>query len=359
VFNIKTRIDTQLQHNFSNISLFTTFSGVKTEYFEAQADRKTINFCEYCPVHCSFEQKPSPISLNKIGLTYFCPAGLSFLYAPYVKDNKILGYNISEPISYGKTADCISENETYCLPLSMISKTSRLLFALSNQKFNVFLIESLTNQLIATIKELNPEKAKDILNNAIKEFMIFSEGNFEIMKTYLTQFILMLYELIDEYRFITKPTYGDLFPGHKLSQADTLGVLTSGFDIVSKEFMLQIFPAAVYRHYALLQKATLIIRQNFQNKLTQNEIANAIFLSPSYFSKIFKEALGCTFNQYVNQVRIEKAKEMLQLPNIRIQSIPEMVGFDNRSYFGKIFKQLTGTTPGQYRNSILSDSRIK
>lgn len=228
---------------------------------------------------------------------------------------------------------------------------SRLLFELTITKRVYLPTDSLFDKFSLCISEMNPEKAHSILEQAIEKFMIDSDADLRLVKIYTTHFILMLYELMEEHSDVGKHKETESFPGQQLSSAESLGELKTCLDAVSQECMMRLFPSMLYRHHLLLQKAALMIRQNYHQKLSQNAVAGSVYLSPSYFSKVFKEAFGCTFNQYLNTVRITKAKELLRYSSVSIESIPAMVGFENRSYFGKIFKQLTGSTPKQYRNT--------
>jgi len=88
-------------------------------------------------------------------------------------------------------------------------------------------------------------------------------------------------------------------------------------------------------------------------KINQNSVSQAVYLSSSYFSKLFKDITGYNFTEYLNQIRIQKAKELLEQDSVSIDEIPTAVGFLNRSYFGKVFRQITGITPKHYRDSFL------
>lgn len=271
------------------------------------------------------------------------------MYVPFFSESKLIGYHYSDPIAYKKNEHSHA-NGIISLSLSQLSKISRLLFELSVNKRLYLPTDNLYHQLSLSVSECKPEKAQDILNHVIEEFITATSGDFHLIKAYTTRFILLLYELLQEHHDVTKACKPENFQGHLLSSAETLGELKTCLDAVSQECINLVFPTVVYRHHQLLQKATTLIQQNYHQKLTQNMVASAVYLSPSYFSKVFKEAFGCTFNQYVNRIRIEHAKELLHYSVVSINSIPALVGFENRSYFGKIFKQLTGTTPKQYRN---------
>ena len=74
-------------------------------------------------------------------------------------------------------------------------------------------------------------------------------------------------------------------------------------------------------------------------------------MSKSYFCRILKDELGYTFTEYVNHLRVERAKLYLRDSTMSIADIAYAVGFDDQSYFTRIFKKLTNVSPGQYRKS--------
>ena len=87
------------------------------------------------------------------------------------------------------------------------------------------------------------------------------------------------------------------------------------------------------------------------HKISLEEVAAHVFLSPSYFSKIFKEEMKCNFSRYLNMVRIEKGKSLLVDDAIPLVDISNMVGYEDQSYFSKVFKKIVGVSPGKYRES--------
>jgi len=84
-------------------------------------------------------------------------------------------------------------------------------------------------------------------------------------------------------------------------------------------------------------------------------------MNPSYLSYFFKEQTGENFIDYLNKVRIEKAKELLKDSSMSLSEIASQVGYSNAGYFNRIFKKIVGITPGQYRNRFdqVADVKIK
>jgi AraC-like DNA-binding protein/ligand-binding sensor protein len=93
------------------------------------------------------------------------------------------------------------------------------------------------------------------------------------------------------------------------------------------------------------------IEQNYKKKLTIDEIANSVFLSPSHFSHMFKQEVGSSPINYLNRFRVDKAKEILENSNTSITEIAYSVGFQSLPHFNRIFKDMEKTSPGLYRKS--------
>ncbi len=91
------------------------------------------------------------------------------------------------------------------------------------------------------------------------------------------------------------------------------------------------------------------IGDNYHNHLTKTEIANYVYLSPDYLAKVFKKETGIALPDYINQVRIDKSKPLLNDPSISLTDVASQVGFDYYSYYSTIFKKYEGISPKEYR----------
>ncbi|GKU23454.1 hypothetical protein CFB3_16770 [Clostridium folliculivorans] len=100
---------------------------------------------------------------------------------------------------------------------------------------------------------------------------------------------------------------------------------------------------------SIIEKSKKYIHDNFNENITKNDVAAKVFLTPDYVAKLFKAEVGIAIKEYINQCRIERAKELLISTNTSISIIASEVGFDNFSYFSTIFKKLTGLSPYSYR----------
>lgn len=93
------------------------------------------------------------------------------------------------------------------------------------------------------------------------------------------------------------------------------------------------------KHIDIIRKSVNYIRTNYSSRITLEEVASYVYLSPSYFSKIFKDEIGCSFSTYLNKIRIEKSKMLLLTDSVKLVDIPGLVGFEDQSYFSKVFKK--------------------
>lgn len=98
-----------------------------------------------------------------------------------------------------------------------------------------------------------------------------------------------------------------------------------------------------------LKKVLMYIKENYSSPIRLEELASLVNLNAQYFCRYFKDHLGKTTTEYINEIRIEKAAEALLETNGKIITIAQDAGFDNIGYFIRKFKQEKGVTPSQYR----------
>ncbi|WP_282935997.1 response regulator [Paenibacillus sp. RC67] len=92
-----------------------------------------------------------------------------------------------------------------------------------------------------------------------------------------------------------------------------------------------------------------IIHGEYQTDISLEQVAERVYLTPSYLSYLFKKETGCSLVKYVTQYRLEKAKHYLRCSNMKIVDIGHEVGYVSPSYFGALFKNYVGVSPAQYR----------
>lgn len=107
----------------------------------------------------------------------------------------------------------------------------------------------------------------------------------------------------------------------------------------------------------VIQKAKEYINANFDKDIGLDEVAEKVFLSSIYFSRVFKQITGENFVDYLMKVRMRKAMELLQNQNYKIYEVSINVGYKNTKYFYRLFKEFTGLTPAEYRQNVSKEGQ--
>jgi len=102
----------------------------------------------------------------------------------------------------------------------------------------------------------------------------------------------------------------------------------------------------------VITRAKQFIRDHQAEDLSLGQVAKAVNTSTFYFCKLFKKATGLNFTEYVSRTRIEKAKNLLLNPNLRVSEIAFEVGFQSLTHFNRVFKKIVGQSPSEYRGQL-------
>lgn len=91
------------------------------------------------------------------------------------------------------------------------------------------------------------------------------------------------------------------------------------------------------------------ITENYDQKITIQDIADEVYLTPQYLCKVFKDETGTTINNYITDMRMKKAKELLMDRNLKLYEVAAMVGYHDPNYFTRVFKRYFKMSPSEYR----------
>ena len=104
----------------------------------------------------------------------------------------------------------------------------------------------------------------------------------------------------------------------------------------------------------MVQGSRDYIELHLAEPISIETLATRLGYSKYYLSTRFKKEIGCSVNDYIKCVRIERAKRLLSTTEKNISEIAENTGFASRNFFASTFKQCVGKTPAQYRKEMLN-----
>lgn len=114
----------------------------------------------------------------------------------------------------------------------------------------------------------------------------------------------------------------------------------------------QIAVQAANHEPPVITKAKQFIQEHHRENLSLGQVAAAVHTSIFYFCKLFSRTTGTTFTEFVSRTRIERARNLLLNPNLRVSEIAFEVGFQSLTHFNRVFRNLVGESPTEYRRNL-------
>lgn len=115
--------------------------------------------------------------------------------------------------------------------------------------------------------------------------------------------------------------------------------------------LVSLEPETPAPHYAV-KEAKHFIQTHLEDPFNIKDLATRLKCHPDFLSRKFKQDTGVELSQYIREVRIQRAKELLRNPKISIDEASEKTGFTDRIHFSKVFRRVTGQPPGQYQRQF-------
>jgi xylan 1,4-beta-xylosidase len=112
------------------------------------------------------------------------------------------------------------------------------------------------------------------------------------------------------------------------------------------------------RNYDRLRKILNFVNEHYAESPSLNEIAEIVYVSPYYLSHFFTQAMGMTYSQYLNYVKVSMAKQSISTTDDTITDILSRSGFSKAKTFNRVFKEIVGCSPSDYRKFVHGGSEI-
>jgi two-component system, response regulator YesN len=371
------------------------------------------NLCKFCTKVQMFTKQPACAGVHLYGsyqaerfggkYVYFCPMGMVHWASPITVKGAICGALIGGPVSMVEPEqflleDLIRKNDINDQDLQKINEYARqiqiippikvdslaeLLYLLASnlssdktidydnqRQFNklqahiaesVHQIKSCENkekdnlgypfekekELLAKIASGDQPASQKILNEILGYVFFASGKNFKIL-----ELVVLLSRAAVEGGADAAEIFGLNYKYlSEIHHLTTVEDLTFWLSKIMTRFTDCVFNLADIRHKDIIYKAVNYVQRNYMKRVSLEEVARSVYLNSSYFSKIFKNEMKCTFVSYVNKIRINASKNLLLDISIPLTDVSSLVGFEDQSYFTKVFKKAIGVTPGKFRKS--------
>ena len=121
---------------------------------------------------------------------------------------------------------------------------------------------------------------------------------------------------------------------------------------VCRMFIEQLLGSEEENLHHIITEAKRYIEEHLTEDISVSSIAAVLFITPNYFSRLFKRVTGEGCNEYIVRKRIEKAQSLLEGTSLRTGKIAMMVGYRDTNYFSLAFKKHTGKSPTKYREEM-------
>jgi AraC-like DNA-binding protein len=207
-------------------------------------------------------------------------------------------------------------------------------------------------ELLLAISRGDKRDSQRLLNE-ILGYIFFSTGrDAPVVKARVLELVVLLSRAALEGGADMEQIFGLNFTYlNQVSRMRSVDDIAHWLSKIMVRFTDLVFTLKDVKHADVMQKALKYVNARYAEEITLDEVAASVFLSPTYFSKLFSEEMGCRFTAYLNKVRIEKSKLLLKGTDIALVDVAGLVGYEDQSYFTKVFKRVTGVSPGKYRES--------
>lgn len=140
---------------------------------------------------------------------------------------------------------------------------------------------------------------------------------------------------------------------YKIPEFETLEELKSAVVLTFRDMIRALAASRTQPQNRIIDELISYMENRCAEEITLEKAAELVFMHPIYVSRLFKKETGKNFIDYLTEIRIAKAKQLLGDFSLKIYAVSDMVGYNDPKHFSKVFKQAVGVTPREYRKLVL------
>lgn len=237
---------------------------------------------------------------------------------------------------------CIQRQHT--LGYEELIRLPRSQFILDNA-----LLQEISNSLVNYIQAFHKHQVEDFLME-LNQKLYHSTNTPEQIKRFLTDLYLMMKEKI--YHLYNKSDIPFLPNGTIIEEIYKKYYLYEIMELFQSQCEMIIRSIDNTSRENIIDSIVHYIRHNYMNNIKLETIAPLFGYNSSYLGKIFNKKMGTSFNSYVDAVRIDESKKLLEHEPLKVYEIAERVGYQNVDYFHMKFKKYMHMSPAEYRKKV-------
>lgn len=203
------------------------------------------------------------------------------------------------------------------------------------------------NALLEYVKMGNYKDASDVMEQILQDIFVLGKGSLIDCQVRISEMMVMVWRTARQVGLI-EPENAYIYSSYlqKLGRCQTYAALKH----CCESFLEEVFSKINnFNTNDIIRQAMKYIEENYNEDIKLSKLAKEIYISPDYFSRLFKKVAGCTYVEYITKIRIENAKILLTNPIISVAEVAKKIGYSDPNYFSKVFKKNVGISPTQYK----------
>lgn len=206
--------------------------------------------------------------------------------------------------------------------------------------------------LLRSIAHGDKAESASLLNELLGSLYFATGANLDTMKVRTRELVVLLSRAALDGGADPESIFGLNLRSHDdIGSFRTLDQLSHWLGMMLQKYVSYVFDVQAVKHRDVILRAMSYIRRRYAEKVGLEDVASEVSLSPTYFSRLFKEEAGQSFKSYLNDLRIGEAKNLLRETALPLLDVASRVGFEDQSYFSRVFRNIVGISPGRYRRT--------
>ena len=216
----------------------------------------------------------------------------------------------------------------------------------------LFLIPEEEQEISDAVRLLDKNRVYDALEMVFQKYVMEQDLGRRGTEQFCMYLVLIAMRQLEHFSVSPEQALGkNYYYYNEISKYETAQDLEMWMKDIYSESLAAVDRQSNGKYKGIVAGGLAYAMEHFSESIQVGDVAQAVYVTPNYFSRVFKEETGENFTDWLNKYRIEQAKKRMDAePETKVYAIAEETGFSDYKYFAFIFKKYTGFTPTSYRN---------